>query len=82
MGKIKALSGHDIITIFLKLGFNMASQKGSHVKLVRIAVQQGDRQVLIIPLHDELDKGTMKAIIRQATRYISEDILYLHFFSD
>jgi len=33
-----------------------------------------------IPLHAELDSGTLRAIVRQAGRYISEHELHQHFF--
>jgi hypothetical protein len=39
------------------------------------------RETLIIPDHKELDKGTLKAIIRQASKYIPVDSLYPHFYS-
>ena len=49
------------------------SQKGSHVKLRRIV--DGNKQSLTIPLHRELDKGTLKAIIKQASRFVMLDEL-------
>jgi len=58
----------------------MAAQKGSHIKLVRI-LSDGSRQTLTIPNHQELDKGTVRAIYRQALRYISENELKPHFYS-
>lgn len=79
--KLKVLSGSDLISIFRSFDFNVASQKGSHVKLVRI-IYNGERQIITIPLHDELDRGTLKAIFRQAMRYISEGQLYNHFYSE
>jgi len=36
MSKLKRLSGADAITIFKKFGFDVHSQKGSHIKLRRI----------------------------------------------
>ncbi|MDO9333110.1 MAG: type II toxin-antitoxin system HicA family toxin, partial [Dehalococcoidales bacterium] len=35
-----------------------------------------------VPRHDELDAGTLRAIIRQATRYIPESELRQHFYSE
>jgi hypothetical protein len=40
------------------------------------------RQSLTIPLHDEIDKGTLKAIFRQALRYIPEGDLHPHFYTE
>jgi len=67
--------------IFSLLGFAIASQHGSHVKLRRL-LPGGFRQTLTIPLHSELDPGTLKAIYRQALRYIPEHELKPHFYTD
>jgi len=68
------------VKIFNTFGFQIASQKGSHIKLQRI-LPDGTKQTLTIPLHDELDKGTIKAIYRQALRYIPENELRDHFYT-
>lgn len=81
MPKLKRLSGQDVIKIFSSFGFAVAAQKGSHVKLVRI-LPDGSKQPLTIPAHPELDKGTLKAIIRQASRYIPETELKPRFYSE
>jgi len=79
--KYKVLSGSDIIKLFQKFGFEIVSQKGSHVKLKRLI--KGQKQVLVIPNHRELDIGTLKSIYRQASVYISEELLTDHFlYSD
>jgi predicted RNA binding protein YcfA (HicA-like mRNA interferase family) len=64
-----------------RLGFRQVSQKGSHVKLRRIT-RQGERQTLTIPLHPELDTATLRAIVRQASKYVSERELRPDFYSD
>ncbi len=69
MPKLKALSGKDVIKIFEEFGFSIAGQKGSHVKLKRIKAENS--QILTIPNHKELDKGTLKAIYNQSLRYLS-----------
>ncbi|OGE80440.1 MAG: hypothetical protein A2660_03130 [Candidatus Doudnabacteria bacterium RIFCSPHIGHO2_01_FULL_45_18] len=79
MPKLKTLSGTDVIKILSSLGFNVTNQKGSHVKLSRIS-NNGLREILTVPNHKELDKGTLKAIFRQASRYIPENELYKHFY--
>lgn len=65
--------------ILSRFGFEVISQRGSHVKLRRIA-SDGVKQTLTIPLHEELDKGTLKAIFRQALRYIPENELKPYFY--
>jgi predicted RNA binding protein YcfA (HicA-like mRNA interferase family) len=81
MPKLKTLSGEESIKIFFIFGFSAAAQRGSHVKLVRVS-PDGARQTLTIPNHPELDKGTIKAIYRQALRYIPSEQLKPHFYSE
>jgi len=77
--KLKHLSGAEVVSIFRMFNFEVHSQKGSHVKLRRLV--QGKKQTLTIPLHAELDTGTIRAIMRQAARYIPESDLRPHFYS-
>jgi len=58
MPKLKSLSGKDLIKIFKFFGFSVRSQKGSHVKIVRV-LETGIEQTLIIPNHIDIDKGTI-----------------------
>ena len=53
--------------------FNLAPQPS--------ILADGSAQTLTIPNHDELDKGTLKAIYNQALRYISEENLREHFYT-
>ena len=78
MPKLKILSGKDVIKILNHFGFQKIAQKGSHVKMVRL--NKSLRQVLTIPNHSELDKGTLKAIYRQASRYIPHEELNPFFY--
>lgn len=80
MPKLKILSGKEVINIFEIFGFSVAGQKGSHVKLRKLT--PACRQTLTIPNHQELDKGTLKAIYNQALKYIPENELRQHFFSE
>lgn len=80
MPKLKNLSGDEVIKIFKTFGFTISGQKGSHIKLIRL-LKDNIKQPITIPNHKEIDKGTLKAIIRQASRYISEDELKSHFYS-
>ena len=81
MQKLKILSGEDVVKIFLSFGFEMASQRGSHVKLKRV-VPNGAKQTLTVPNHKELDRGTLSAIYRQALRYLPEQDIQPHFYSE
>ena len=81
MPKLKSLSGEDVIRILSEFGFEIISQRGSHAKLRRV-LSDGTKQTLTIPQHKELDKGTLRAVFRQALRYIPEEQLRSHFYSD
>jgi predicted RNA binding protein YcfA (HicA-like mRNA interferase family) len=73
MPKLRRLSGDDVVSIFRGFGFCVAGQHGSHIKLVRDL--PSGRQILTIPAHRELDTGTLRAIIRQAGRFVAADEL-------
>ena len=64
MPKLPRLSGYETIKILVKLGFIKKRQKGSHVLLVK---ETKDGKVgCVVPLHDELETGTLLSILRQA----------------
>ena len=81
MPKLKILSGAEVIKFFETFGFSIDKQKGSHVKMKRL-MADGSKQILTIPNHQEIDKGTLKAIFNQATKYIPEDKLREHFYTE
>jgi len=81
MPRLRQLSGAEVMAIFGRFGFEIVSQRGSHAKMRR-ASPSGDKQVLTVPKHDELDPGTLRAIIRQASRFISQNELRPHFWSE
>ena len=58
---LPVISGADAIRALQKAGFARVSQRGSHVKL-----RHADGRVVIVPLHDELARGTLRSILRQA----------------
>ena len=57
----------------------VVATRGSHAKLRR-ELADGTRQILTIPLHRELAPGTLRAVFRQATRFIPADELRPYFF--
>lgn len=79
MPKLRRLSGNEVVAIFRLFGFSKVSQRGSHLKLNRHVGET--KQVLTIPAHSTLDPGTLRAIIRQAGRFISEEELRPHFYT-
>ena len=78
MGGLKRLSGDEVIRIFEDAGFVVHGQKGSHVKLRRTIA--GTTQILTVPRHREMDTGTLRAIVRQAGRFLPEAWLRERFY--
>jgi len=66
MPKLPLLSGRELIRGLVRLGFVIVRQRGSHVFL-----QRGS-DTTVIPLHDPLKKGTLKAILKQSSVTLDE----------
>jgi predicted RNA binding protein YcfA (HicA-like mRNA interferase family) len=79
MPRLKRLSGKEVLKILSLCDFYEISRRGSHVKVRRMGVT-GEKETLTVPVHDELDTGTLRAIYRQVLRYIPEKDLHGHFY--
>jgi len=55
MPKLPQVSSADLIKVFRKLGFEIVTQRGSHIKMKN---QEG--KTVIIPNHRQIKKGTLK----------------------
>ena len=64
MGKLRVLSGDDVCVILSQHGFKNIRQRGSHVIMQR--VDDEGATTIPVPLHRELRRGTLGAIIRQS----------------
>ena len=73
------MAAREVLRAFATFGFTIASVRGSHAKLLRV-LASGERQILTVPLHKQLAAGTLRAIFRQALRYIPEEDLRPWFF--
>ncbi len=62
MSKLPVVSGRELVRVLQKLGFQFDRQKGSHMMLFR----ENPPTTLSIPDHRELDRGTLRALLRQA----------------
>jgi len=60
-------SGEDIIKALQNWRFRKVDQAGSHVKLRYKDPNSGEVRTVIVPLHDELDTGTLKGVAEQAS---------------
>jgi predicted RNA binding protein YcfA (HicA-like mRNA interferase family) len=68
MSKLPRVSGRDVVTVLLKRNFILKRQHGSHIVLRR----DDPFAQVVVPDHRELDKGTLRAILRQAGISIEE----------
>jgi predicted RNA binding protein YcfA (HicA-like mRNA interferase family) len=62
MSKIPKLSGRECLKVLAKAGFVFKRQEGSHI----IVRRDEPFAQLVVPDHQELDRGTLRAIIRQS----------------
>lgn len=67
MAKLPVLSGEELIKVLQRSGFQIVRQRGSHVSLMK------DQYRTVVPLHDELARGTLLGIFKQCG--ISKDQL-------
>jgi predicted RNA binding protein YcfA (HicA-like mRNA interferase family) len=68
MTKLPLISGRDCARALSKVGFSLARQKGSHMILHR----DDPTATVVVPDHKELDRGTLRAIIRSADLTVEE----------
>ncbi len=80
MPKLKRVSGNDIVSALLKLGFSITRQKGSHQRLSRFTIEKS--QHVTVPNHKELDRGTEKSIIRRLEEYLSKEEIAAIFYTE
>jgi len=79
MPKLRRISGKDVMNLLLQEGFILLRQKGSHVRLL---LQNGSViHRVTIPLHTELDRGTLRSIVRSLERCMSEEKIAEIFYS-
>jgi predicted RNA binding protein YcfA (HicA-like mRNA interferase family) len=53
-------SWREVVKALAKIGFYASRQRGSHIVLRR------DAKLVVVPRHEEIDRGTLAAIIQQA----------------
>jgi predicted RNA binding protein YcfA (HicA-like mRNA interferase family) len=62
MSRLPQYSGRECVSILERFGFRVVRQHGSHIVMRR---DEPFAQV-VVPDHKEIDRGTLRAIIRQA----------------
>lgn len=70
MSKLPIISGQGCIKALEKASFYILRQRGSHIILRRYE----PFAEVVVPNHQELDKGTLRAIIRQVGLSVDEFI--------
>lgn len=61
MATLPIVSGARCVAALGRVGYVVVRQKGSHVRLVA-----SGRSPVTVPLHQELDRGTLRSILRVA----------------
>ncbi len=68
MSRLPRISGRECLKALQKAGFYLRRQEGSHMILRR----DDPFAQIVVPDHHELDRGTLRAIIRQADLSLDE----------
>ncbi|MBI2122148.1 MAG: type II toxin-antitoxin system HicA family toxin [Candidatus Sungbacteria bacterium] len=63
MPKLPQISGKEMGRVLARLGFIFKSQKGSHMKFIRL--HDGAKEIIVVPNHKTLRKGTFSGILKQ-----------------
>jgi predicted RNA binding protein YcfA (HicA-like mRNA interferase family) len=69
---LPVISGGVCIAALSKLGYRVLRQKGSHVRL-----ECAGRPPVTVPMHSELDRGTLRSVIRTAEISVEDFIKLL-----
>jgi predicted RNA binding protein YcfA (HicA-like mRNA interferase family) len=64
--RLLPVSGAGMVRVFKKIGFSVTRQKGSHI------VKSRGEELLIIPNHDIVSKGTERELIKDAGLTVKE----------
>ena len=68
MTKLPRISGRDCVSVLIKAGFLAKRQRGSHIILRR----ESPFAQVVVPDHKEIDRGTLRAILRQTGLSVEE----------
>ncbi len=73
MSKLPSISGRDCVKALQKIGFYKKRQESSHIIMRR----DNPFAQVVVPNHQELAKGTLRAIIRDSGLSVDEFISLL-----
>jgi predicted RNA binding protein YcfA (HicA-like mRNA interferase family) len=60
---LPVLSGRELVKVLVRLGYAVDRQRGSHIILRH---REPPHRRLVVPDHNELAKGTLRALLREA----------------
>lgn len=78
MARLPVVSGAECVAALRRIGYEVMRMKGSHAFLA--CVWRGShprltgvgRSPVVVPLHEELDRGTLRSIIRSVDLTVDE----------
>ena len=70
MPRVPVISGQEAIRVFERIGYRIARQRGSHIRLRDD--QDEKHQPLTIPSHKRLKPGLLRSLIRDANLIVDE----------
>ena len=68
MSRLPQVSGQDVVRALQKVGFLIRRQHGSHIIMRR----DTPFAQTVVPNHRQIDRGTLRAILRQADLSVDE----------
>ena len=80
-GRLRRLSGDDVIGILQGWGFVLQSQRGSHAKLRR-SDATGTSQIVVVPRHADLATGTLHGSVRKLSLVADPEAVRSAFYTE
>ena len=74
MSVLPRIAGREVVAALAKVGYHFDRQRGSHIVLRHTAPPH---RRLVVPDHNEVAKGTLRTIIREAGLSVEEFVKLL-----
>ena len=74
MSKLPSIPARDALHVFEQLGYERDRQRGSHIVLRH---RDPPHRRLVVPDHDPIAKGTLRALLREAGLTVEEFVALL-----
>lgn len=74
MGRLSGISAKEAVKAFERMGFQIVSQRGSHIKMRRTTTG-GKIETIIVPDHKQLKEGTLRKGMLRSIGITTEDFL-------